>query len=232
MYGITEVTTIIEGLFTFKTIYRDGTYNWFVIIILYYYLGIWLYGLVARRLKWEGSDKRFVIWIFILSTLWFCICYGTQMDSHWYGNSFSMFFGCIIGKYYKQIEGKLYKHRLINLIMFAVLSAAFIGMATVFHGIPKVTCRVISTLFICLLTWQLSQFISKGDKVLGFLGSMSLELFYMGTGIFLWYYSRFPSTGWSIIPIILMIVGISYLIKMVSNFTWKNGLRLLFERKS
>lgn len=231
MYGITDVQTIVEGLLTFKTIYRDGTYNWFVIIILYYYVGIWIFGLIAKRFKWDSKDKRFLIWIFILSIVWFAVCYGTKMDSHWYGNSFSMFFGCLIGRYYKEMSCKLNNHKMRNLIVFGLLSLLFVGMATKFHGIPKVVSRLTSTLFICLFTWQLSQFISKGNKILEFLGSMSLEMFYMGTGVFLWYYSRFPAKGWSIIPIFAMIISVSYLIKVLSDVTWKKGISPLLGKK-
>lgn len=231
MYGINNADTIIQGLFTFRTIYRDGTYNWFVIIILYYYLGIWLYGLVAKKLKWKSRNNTFLIWIFVFSIVWFAVCYGANMDSHWYGNSFSMFFGCLIGQYYKELANKLNNHKLRNLIVFAILSVMFVGMATVFRGIPKVVSRLTSTLFICLLTLQLSQFISKGNKVLEFLGSMSLEMFYMGTGVFLWYYSRFPAEGWSVFPIFAMIIILSYLIKVLTDVTWKKALSPLLGRK-
>ena len=73
MYGINDVRLISEGLFTFKTIYREGTYNWFVIIILYYYMAIWLYGVIAKHYKWNNTDKRFLLWIFFISALWFVV---------------------------------------------------------------------------------------------------------------------------------------------------------------
>ena len=230
MYGIIDAKLLIEGLLTFKTIYREGTYNWFVIIILYFYLAIWIYGIIARKFKWR-NEKSFLFWMLGFSVIWFSVCYFCGLGAHWYGNSFSMFFGCLIGRYYKELALRLNKHKLRSLIVFAILSVAFVGMATVFHGIPKVVSRITSTLFICLFTWQLGQFISKGNKALEFLGSMSLEMFYMGTGVFLWYLSKFPPEGWSVIPIFAMIIIISYLIKVLSDVIWKKAISPMPRKK-
>ena len=140
-----------------------------------------------------------------------------------------MFFGCLIGMYHKQFGEKLNKHKLVNLVIFTVLSIAFFGKSKVFHGSLKVICKLLSNLSICMLTWLFSQLIIGGNKPLEFLGSLSLELFYMGTGVFLWYYYKFPATGWSVIPIFVMIILVAYIIKVITDFSWQKGINLLMQ---
>lgn len=192
LYGITNIKTIAEGFLLFRTIYRENTFNWFMICIIYFYL--WFY-LCSRYLKSKGTKELALL---IVSIAWTVGCILMDAAPHWYNNSLLFFVGVLIADFKEYIEEWIKKFRICSccLLVFMLFCASTVGYVVaqvvkeniilswlfwVFGGIcffGMIIC--VSSIIHLRNTFLCRQFINAGNA--------SLEIFFCATGIVLKYY--------------------------------------------
>lgn len=222
LFRVTDTKILLQSFFTFRTIYRDDAYNWFVIYILVCYLTLFIWGCICERTKENPSGKNYLIVIGAVSLLWFVICYTLNLGIHWYGNSFTFLFGCLAATYRNSLMRHTHKHRIFKLFLFAFGFCVFFLFSAYFDTRFLVTiARIGMSLTLSLFTWQLSLFVYKKNDILGFLGSLSLEIFFLGTGFLIWYYENFPARGYGVDIVIFTVVVVAYLVRRVTELLSK-----------
>lgn len=219
MFQISDLKVIGEGLLCFRTIYRDDTLNWFVIAILYFYLALFIYGQIAKRGHRECKKSFFLSFIFVVSLIWLLGCFLAGVPIHWYGNSFTFMFGCVFGIYHKEIRQRVGSKILLCIVVATVTSAALVAASAItdLYSV-NLACRLSSTASISILTWALAQYYTNGGEGLKFLGNLSLEIFFLGTGFFVWYYTYFEANSVSILFVILAVVAAAFVLNRISGF--------------
>lgn len=217
LFHISDVVKILKGVFLFNTIYRENTYNWFVIYILYMYFSLFVWKYLRKN--FNNSKKSYLIYIFIVSLVWLTICLLTGRKSNWYYNSFSFFLGCTFSAYKNQLEDFIFKKRWILWAMLIVYVIYRGALFVKFNGTLYNMWIMYSSLVICTFLFVFALKHTLYSKVLSFVGDISLEVFFYGTAIFLWIYNvlKVKATAPSLIIVFVVLFVISKLSSILAG---------------
>lgn len=213
MCKVNSFPEILKGLFLFKTLYRENTYNWFIIFIIFCYLVVFAYGFIYKK-RTEHDAKGLLIILFIASAIWLIACVYLRKSNNWYVNSFSFLLGAIFANY-KEKTIELCKPKSV-LVCSAIGAVALFVIPMVLPNSLRNFVWMLDTIPVLVFVFSLSMHTKMSSRTLAFLGSISLEIFLVGTGVFLLYYSRFPMKSVSIIWIVAIVLVVA---KVLSGCT-------------
>lgn len=206
MCKVSSFPEILKGLFLFKTLYRENTYNWFIIFIIFCYLVVFAYGFIYKN-RTEYDDKGLLMLLFIASAIWLIACVYLRKSNNWYVNSFSFLLGAIFANY-KEKTSELCKSKMV-LVCSAIGAVALFVIPMVLPNSMRNIVWMLDTIPVLVFVFSLSMHTKMCSKTLAFLGNISLEIFLVGTGVFLLYYSRFEMKSISIILVIAIVIVVA-----------------------
>lgn len=213
LFRIYEIKKITLALFAFNTIYRDEVYNWYIIMLLYFYLVFYLVS--KNNLK---ANIKYLIFL-ISSLLWIVICIFLNLPSNWYNTVFCFPVGCYICDYRNNLNEIFDKHYnksfcgsliffIFTIILSKVVDNKYMSII-IFQNLSSIT--IIIFMVILLMKTQLN------NKFLEFCGKISYEIFLIATGIIVYYYDNFAPKGYSIIIISILIIVAASIVNSISN---------------
>ena len=153
-------------------------YSWFIVNILCFYIVFWLLMHICKK-HYLMMILGGLIW-YILHTI-FCI--KMQYDSHWYITCHLLVFGMFWAIYEHQIINLFKKKNItifISLVSFFIIHyilKRFIPTTNETTHILKSILPLLFTLSFVICTLAIFMKIQIGNKILNFLGEISLELY-------------------------------------------------------
>lgn len=158
--------------------------SWYIICILCFYVIYWMIMMICRN-----QYK----WMIVLGGVWYFFytyfCINMKYGNWWYNTSLLLVVGMFWATYEKKLLHIMTEHYWvvapITWIVFVILFHYKNHIATVINipFFPLVLTLVSSILFVlCIIAFSLKVLV--GNKVLGFLGDVSLEI-YVSHGLFM-----------------------------------------------
>jgi len=189
----------------------SGQVFWYINATILFYIVFYL------TLKFSKTIKKAIIIMFIYSIIYIFLCRIEEMGIYWYNTAFAFPFGVLFA--YKR-EDILYKIKiyynklliicLIGFVIFFLISFKESKSIFIFDAIS-------STLFI-FLVMLLNYKLNIKSKLLDFIGSISFEIYLMHQFIIDIFYDRYPTKqSLSFYVLILIIIGVSFLLNLVSK---------------
>ena len=201
---------LILGDFSFSlTIAENSWYMWVQIVL---YLIFWL--------SFSLFDKRTAILsVFILQTLMNILLIIVGFGVLWYISNYAFVFGIVFGNYKDGIDLFIKKH-------YIPFTCSAIVLFFIFSYLPSVVgiysiCRIISTVFFCIIVISFILAFKITGKLWAWIGKMSLEI-YLLHGLVYMSLRHFISNDviWLVLTIIIT-VAISYFASKLNNLIRK-----------
>lgn len=180
IFGVSDFFTLVKGFLGLHVLYRANTPNWFVMYILYCYLSLFVYHLFAKvRGRVQRPGKLYFFIILIFSSIWFVVCTFNGLENNWYTNSFTFLIGCLFAFYKDKLKKTAQRHSLIQTVILGGMAGICMLLPAIFHDniIFVNAIRIINTLIVSALIWQISITFDSHSSILRLLGKQSLEIF-------------------------------------------------------
>lgn len=208
--------------------------SWYIVCILIFYVVFYFLMLICKKRKCAMIIGA-AVWYLLYAV--FCIRIG--YTKHWYNTTHCLIVGMLWASYEDGIIAFLKKHYVSSLICIAALFvAAFAGKTFVRVDLPFVSAIKIkggleiisSACFVVLLVILLLKFKAQ-NRVLSYLGSISLEIYLMhGILIVLWHDKAGLETKNEFIYVLITVastVAISALLHILSHKLLKQYNKLI-----
>ncbi len=153
------------------------TYSWFIICIIIFYLFFYLFMIICKK-----QYNRIIICGFVWYILWALFCIKMNYGSWWYNASHLLVVGIAWATYEERITIFLkQRYYIIAPIILLCFAALFIFQGKITSLIPTkyisiILPLIISAVFVCCVI-LLSMKIRIGNRILGLLGDLSLEIY-------------------------------------------------------
>lgn len=221
LYQITDFLSFLEGALLFRTVYRENTFNWYIICTVYFYVCFYFCG---KYIKEKHIREKVIL---AISILWTILCLAFKMPPHWYNNSLLFFVGVKLANnvdWVQSLAGK--KTAWFNLLVCIGL----FFLAAVGYCVAQILKKyaVLSWMiwdlggvsFFCGVAY-ISLFVNLREgvirKTITFVGAASLEVFFLATGIILKYYEIMHADTFSPIFALMCVASIVCLFHLLDR---------------
>jgi pimeloyl-ACP methyl ester carboxylesterase/membrane-bound acyltransferase YfiQ involved in biofilm formation len=185
---------VTDSVFQFARIskrlqgFPANTYSWFVFVIAVLYIGFYL---CIRFLK-----KRALIGIIVFSILWCVACRLLYIDTYWYNSVLAFPAGAFIAEHFEGITKKIQSRYPVWFAVTFIVTGIFcffgssgmrvynmLGNVLGIDGSMQVQTafQIFASVGVSLLIMMIGMKVKIGNKALGFLGGMTLEIYLVHT---------------------------------------------------
>ncbi|MGB4440420.1 MAG: acyltransferase, partial [Sedimentibacter sp.] len=206
-YSITEIFSTSIFL---KNI-TSGQVFWYINATILFYIVFFL------SIKFSKTTTKAIVIMFIYSIIYIYVCRIQEMGIYWYNTAFAFPFGVLFA--YKK-ENILYKIKTYYNALFII---CLIGFVIIFlisfeESKNKFIFDTISSILFIFLIILLNYKLNIKSKLLDFIGSISFEIYLVHQFIIDIFYGRYNTKqSLSFYLLVLIIIGVSFLLNMVSK---------------
>ena len=204
--------------------------GWFPLTIGFFYI---VFYLSYRFCK----NKKTALWVTCTIVLaYICYCDFLLFGTWWYNSVPAFCTGLIFAEYEEEFITKLKKHYILNIIILVILNVISIYFSVqTGHKVNRfvtLIAQMISSVTFVLLLLVLGMKIQIGNKLLSFLGSMTLEL-YLIHGLFVHLFGYcfiservsslyyIENVSLYVFVVIILSIPSAFLIKLIDNYIIK-----------
>ena len=176
--------TVSGTAYTFKDVLKtlvNGhpivTYSWFIICIIIFYVFFWLFMMICGK-HYKGMVICGCLWYI----LWALFCIKIHYDAYWYRSCHLLIVGILWATYEEKITRFIAKYYyIIAPVVVLCFVTLFKFQGKIISLLPagyasKILPLFITTAFVCCVI-LFSMKVKIGNRILGLLGGISLELY-------------------------------------------------------
>ena len=202
------------------------TYSWFMICIIAFYLFFWVFMIICKK-----RYSMIIICGLVWYALWILFCVFMNYGSWWYNTSHLLAAGIAWATYEDKITGFIkQRYRIIAPAALVCLVALLVFQG--FISLPFISTilpEIISLIFVfCVIL--LSMKIRIGNRILGFLGEISLEV-YLIHGLILTFSQNLIQNDLLLCAAVIAVsIPLAFVIHLVLSFALKKYKSIVDKR--